>query len=340
MQILAGDIGGTNTRLILADITENGRQILAEKSYLSADYDGLVQVINVFFSDNKIQATVDAACFAVAGPVVQGVVSVTNLPWVISEEQLRKALQTNNVKLINDFVAVSYGISELKDDDVLVLQQGISNNNRAEKPDAAIVGAGTGFGVSHRVWLSDNYQVLPGEAGHAGFAPKNEQQLKLLGWLQKKYSYVNMGMLLSGRGLFSIYQFLNEETGLPESIDINEAMKKGDPAQIITEYALSNADELCQKTLDCFIDIYGASAGNVALHYYPVDELYIAGGIAVKIKDRLMSRRFINAFVDKGLLSSDMKKITIKLILQDKVGLYGALSYALALNEKQMGNTI
>ncbi len=338
MKILAGDIGGTNTRLLLADIDENGRHILAEKSYLSADYDGLIQVINIFFFDIGIQAPVNAACFAVAGPVENGFVSVTNLPWVISEEQLRKVLQTNNVKLINDFVAVSYGISELKNDDVLVLQQGISNNNRVEKPGAAIVGAGTGFGVSHRVWLSDNYQVLPSEAGHAGFAPKNEQQLKLLGWLQKKYSYVSLGMLLSGRGLFTIYQFLHEETGLPESVDINEAMKKRDPAQIITEHALSNTDELCKKTLDCFIDIYGASAGNVALHYYPVDEVYIAGGIAVKIKDRLMSQRFINAFVNKGLLSSNMEKITIKLITQDKVGLYGALSHALTLPAPCLSN--
>ena len=338
MKILAGDIGGTNTRLLLADIDESGRHILAEKNYLSADYDGLIQVINIFLSDIGIQAPVDAACFAVSGPVENGFVSVTNLPWVISEEQLGEILQTNNVKLINDFVAVSYGISELHDTDMLVLQQGISNKDRTINPSAAIIGAGTGLGVSHRVWLNDNYQVLPSEAGHAGFAPGNEQQLKLLAWLQKEYSYVSLGMLLSGRGLPIIYKFLHEETGLPESTDINEAMRKGDPAQIITERALLNTDELCQKTLDFFIDIYGASAGNVALHYYPVDEIYIAGGIAVKIKDRLMSQRFINAFVNKGLLSSNMKKITIKLITQDKVGLYGALSYALTLPAPCLSN--
>ena len=120
MRILAGDIGGTNTRLLLSEIDESGRHVLAEKSYLSADYDGLIQVINIFLSENGMQAPVNAACFAVAGPVEYGVVSVTNLPWVISEEQLGKVLQTDNVKLINDFVAVSYGISELQGDDILV----------------------------------------------------------------------------------------------------------------------------------------------------------------------------------------------------------------------------
>jgi glucokinase len=331
MRILAGDIGGTNTRLLLADLGESGRHILAEKSYPSADYEGFIQVLNTFLFDNEIQTPLIAACFAVAGPVENGVVSVTNLPWVISEEELGNVLQTRNVKLINDFAAVSYGIFELQEDDILILQQGVSGKNRSMNPDAAIIGAGTGLGVSHRVWLNENYQVLSSETGHVGFAPENEQQLKLLAWLQKKYSHVSLEMILSGKGLPTIYQFLREDTGLSESAEINEAMKQGDPAQVITENALSNNDELCQKTLDCFIDIYGASAGNVALNYYPVDELYIAGGIAVKIKDRLKGQRFINAFVNKGLMSSNMEKITIKLITQDKVGLYGALSHALTL---------
>lgn len=325
MKILAGDIGGTHTRLVFADINKSDQYILAEKSYPSTEYSGLVEVINSFLFEHDITTTINAACFAVAGPVEFGVASVTNLPWVISEEQLSKVLKIPSVKLINDFVAVAYGISELEDTDMLVLQQGLAKNSDSKNLDAAIIGAGTGFGVSHRVWLNDHYQVFSSEAGHVGFAPENEMQCKLLNWLQKKHSHVSLELLLSGKGLVTIYHFFHEVIGLSESLEINEAMQKVDPAQVITEYALSDDDELCQQTLECFIDIYGSAAGNAALHYYPIGELYIAGGIAPKIKDRMLNRRFIDAFVNKGAMSSNMEKITIKLIVQDKVGLYGAL---------------
>ena len=328
MRILAGDIGGTNTRLILAEAADKGRHILAENIYPSAEYSGLAQVIAQFLSENNQTALIDAACFAVAGPVKSGVVSVTNLPWVISEEILKDVLHTNTVNLINDFVAVSYGISELRDEDILFFQKGITVNNRLVNPSAAIIGAGTGLGVSHRVWLNGEYHVLPSEAGHTGFAPENDQQSGLLSWLQKKNTHVSLEMILSGKGLLTIYEYLRDVSALPESVETIEAMKRSDPAQVITGLALTNTDELCQKALDCFIDIYGAAAGNTALYYYPVDELYIAGGIAVKIKDRLQGRRFIDAFSNKGLMSSNMKELTIKLIVQDRVGLYGALAHA------------
>lgn len=331
MQILAGDIGGTNTRLICLDIFESERHVLAEKSYPSADYSNFIQVLDVFLSEHDVTNPVDAACFAVAGPVESGVATVTNLSWIISEKELGDKLQTARVKLINDFVAASYGIAELQDTDMLVLQQGLISNEKLEHPDAAVIGAGTGFGASHRLWLNDRYQVFPSEAGHVGFAPENAEQTELLAWLQKQYSHVSLEMLLSGNGLLTIYHFLHEVAGLPESLLVNEAMQKIDPAQVITEQALLDGDDLCQKALEVFIDIYGAAASNVALHYYPVNELYIAGGIAPKIKDKMSGQRFVNAFLNKGLMSVNMNKITIKLITQDKVGLFGALSQARTL---------
>jgi glucokinase len=326
MQILAGDIGGTNTRLALADVNGAQWRILAEKTYASDEFSGLVQVIRGFLAEHGINTPLDAACLAVAGPVKSGVAAITNLPWVISEQQLRDELQTHRVKLINDFVAVAYGVSELSDTDILVLQQGTSDAGEQQYPDAAIIGAGTGLGISHRVWLNDHYQVYPSEAGHTGFAPENGLQRELLAWLQTQHSHVSLELLLSGRGLVTIYHFLRQAVGLAESSAINEAMRETDPASVITGHALSGADELCRKTLECFIDIYGAAAGNAALYYYPVGELYIAGGIAPKIRAGMMSRRFIDAFVNKGLMSSNMEKIQIKLVTQERVGLYGAVS--------------
>ncbi|MCW8831642.1 MAG: glucokinase, partial [Gammaproteobacteria bacterium] len=270
----------------------------------------------------------EAACFAVAAPVESGVARVTNLPWIISEKELVNYLHAPKVKLINDFVAASYGISELQDADMLVLQQGLVADEMSAHPDAAIIGAGTGFGVSHRVWLNDHYQVFSSEAGHAGFAPENAEQSELLTWMQKKQPHVSLEMVLSGKGLITIYDFLHDAIGVPESWHVKQAMQKTDPAQAITEYGLLGSDALCQKTLEVFIDIYGAASSNVALYYYPVTELYIAGGIAPKIKDKMLGQRFIDAFVNKGIMSSNMEKITIKLIMQEKAGLYGALSRA------------
>jgi len=332
MKILAGDIGGTNTRLIYADADTSNQQIQAEKYYPSSEYSSLLAVIERFYAEHHIDAGVDAACFAIAGPVKAGIATVTNLPWIVSERELSNHLDIPLVKIINDFTGVTYGISELNDTDFLIMQQGLLSDDSSYKPDAAVIGAGTGLGVSHRAWINGHYQAFSSEAGHAGFAPENELQCKLLSWLQKKYTHVSLETLLSGKGLYTIYTFLHEACELPESAAINHAMQNADPARIITASALSGTDDLCSRTVGCFVDIYGAAAGNVALHYFPIDEIYIAGGIASKIRQILSGPRFINAFVNKGPMTSNMEKITVKLITQEKVGLYGALSTARSIH--------
>ena len=332
MKMLAGDIGGTHTRLICAEKNGGGSRTIAEKSYYSADYSDLYQVIDVFLSEHNINKPVQAACFAVAGPVESGAVRITNLPWVVSEEGLRRSLQILRVVLINDFVGVAYGISELKDTDVQVLHQGRADDNIATCRDSLIMGAGTGLGGSHRVWLNNRYYGFASEIGHAGFAPGNEQQDALLAWLREKHPHVSQEMLLSGRGLFTIYCYLHKVCGFPESAEIGKTIEAAsDPAQVITACAVNHKDELCQKTVELFVDIYGAIAGNVALHYYPIGELYIAGGIAPKIREYMVSQRFVDAFGGKGTMSSNMGKISIKMILQEKAGLFGALACARTL---------
>lgn len=331
MQILAGDIGGTNTRLIWSGRDDTGKRITIERTYPSANYVSLIQVIEVFLSELSITHAIDAACFAIAGPVELGTAVVTNLPWKVSEKELSSMLSASGVKLINDFVAVAHGISDLQNTDMLVLQEGITSDNVSGHLNAAVIGAGTGFGASHRVWMDNQYQVFSSEVGHTSFAPENAEQSRLLAWLQKRHSHVSLEMLLSGNGLVTIHHFLHEVMGLHDSLIITDTMENIDPAQIIAEQALSGNDIVCEKALDIFIEIYGAAASNVALHYYPVQELYIAGGIAPKIKDKMSGSLFINAFLNKGPMSENMKKITIKLINQDRVGLYGALAKARVL---------
>ena len=328
MRLIAGDIGGTNTRLIYADVRASEQIILAERSFLNSGHPDFTGILKLFLAETDIETPVDAACFAIAGPVVSDVVSVTNLPWIIRLQQMCDVLQTPHVTLINDFVAAAHGISELDESDIIVLQQGSVPEQEYISHDAVVVGAGTGLGVAHLIWLDDHYKPYSSEAGHVGFAPENSQQSELLLWMQKKHSHVSLEWVLSGKGLMTIYQFLHEVAGLPQSPVIIEAMENADPAQVITESALLEIDDLCQKTLDMFIDIYGAAAGNAALYYYPVCDLYIAGGIAAKIKNRMIDGRFTRCFNNKAAMSAVMQKITIKLILQENVGLYGALSYA------------
>ncbi len=328
MKILAGDIGGTSTRLVYADVSDNNYRILAEKVYSSQDYESFISLLESFLKEHAVLVPVDSACFAIAGPVMDDVVKVTNLPWLIKRKHLRKLLATDNVELINDFIAVAHGVPMLHQSDLIVLQEGVQKESTIENRDAVVVGAGTGFGAAHIVWQEDRYQAFSSEAGHAGFAPGNRLQLELLGWMQKQHSHVSLELLLSGSGIKRIYDFFKEVKYTPETITVEQQMLHRDPAQVITEHALANDDEICIKTIDCFIDIYAVATSNIALHYYPVSTVYIAGGIAPKLRARLKSQAFIDAFTDKGLMTSNIRGLKVNLVTQEKSGLYGALSYA------------
>ena len=326
MIVLAGDIGGTNSRLLVSDVENSDYKILAEKSYPSNLYDSLPQVIHRFISEHKIKDKIESACFSVAGPVKSGASKITNLPWLVSERQLIQDINVPAVKLINDFEAVALGISMLNDEDYLIVQKGSIDSTH---PDAAVIGAGTGLGASHRVWIEDQYHILSSETGHIGFSPANKLQTDLLSWLQTNDQYISLETVLSGKGINTIYQYLSRQEEYVESELLKSVIQQADPAQVITEHGLAGDDALCAKTIEIFVEIYGATAGDVVLHYYPVDELYIAGGIAPKLKDKISSNLFIDAFSNKGLMAENMKKITIKLILNEKVGLLGALSILL-----------
>ena len=325
MKILAADIGGTNSRLIYGAYTDKQFQVLAQARYRSTQYQGFMDVVNDFLSANSIRNGIDSACLAVAGPVKDGHASVTNLPWQLDERELSETLAIPRLKLLNDFVALAHGIDSVSDTDSLLIQAG---EHQAQHPDAAIVGAGTGLGACHRVWRGGRYQVFSSEAGHAGFAPQNALQCELLNWLSRDNAHVSVEMLLSGQGLGRIYRFLADIKGLAESAELKRAMTDSDPARIISQHALAQDDVLCEQTLTCFVDIYGAAVGDIVLHYYPLQDVYIAGGIAAKIKQLIMGERFLRAFCNKGPMASNMRQLRVKLISDDNVGLYGALNYA------------
>lgn len=326
MRLLAADIGGTHTRL--AYVQDNGPvPVRHEKSYISAQHENFTDILTRFLSEYALQAPFDVACFAIAGPILDDCVAVTNLPWRICTYDLQDALQTSNVILINDFLAVAYAVPELTDHDLVTLQTGKAIENSGNI-NAVVLGAGTGLGAAHLVWHNGNYIALSSEAGHAGFAPDTAIQERLLSCLHNEHSHVSVEMLLSGRGIYTIYQFLRDELGTPESSVLRKAIEETDPAQVITEHAISGNDPLSVQTLACFVEIYGAVAGDITLHYYPVNVVYLAGGIAPKIRELLGSEAFINAFSNKGLMQTNLQALPIKLIISENPGLAGAISCA------------
>ncbi len=326
MRILAGDIGGTHARLVyLQDDSEPA--IRYEKIYASIDYASLIEIIEHFLAHHAIQRPLDSVCLAVAGPVISGCVSLTNLPWRICEEELRLLLQTENGYLINDLVAVGYALPSLPEEALLVLQPG--KGGREPVTSAVVVGAGTGLGAAHLVSAGEPH-VFSSEAGHAAFSPANRIQLRLLEWLQQQYGYVSVEMLLSGRGIAALYRFFRDVVGVAESRSVSAALQRGDAAQIISEHAVAGDDPLSEQTLSCFIDIYAAAVGDITLHYFPVDAVYLAGGIAPKIQPLLLAKQdeFTSCFSNKGAMQSNLRAIPIRLIVDEGAGLHGAIAYA------------
>jgi glucokinase len=277
--------------------------------------------------------TPEKACFAIAGPVVKNTAKLTNLTWFLDKDRLIQELGIPSVSLINDFAAVGYGIFGLTKQDLLTLQVG------KYQPAApmAVIGAGTGLGQGFLIRQDNQYQVFPSEGGHADFAPRNELEFQLLKYLVDKHDIqrVSVERVVSGLGITSIYQFLRDRQIAPESPEIAQAVrtweqeaqkaeKTVDPGAFIGSAALQKSDRLSEQTMQLFIEVYGAEAGNLALKLLPYGGLYIAGGIAPKILPLMENGSFLLNFTQKGRMGSLLEEIPVHIILNQQVGLIGA----------------
>ena len=322
--VLAGDVGGTRTRLGLFELVRGGLNPLLEKTFLNKNYKGLENILVGFL---KGQKGIAAACFGVAGPVTEEVVIATNLPWWIDIQSLRKMLPFEKVEVLNDLVANAYGISVLKKEDFEILNAG-----KTRTGNQALISAGTGLGEAILFWDGQQYVPSPSEGGHAEFGPRNHLELELFHYLSDRFDHVSYERTLSGEGLFSIYQFLKDSKKFgSEPSWLSEKINEEDPAEVISETALFKKSELCVKALDLFASIYGAAAGNLALQVMAVGGVYIGGGIAPRIVWKLRDGTFIKAFKNKGRLSHIVTHIPVKVILNEKTALLGAASRAAAL---------
>lgn len=306
-RVIAGDVGGTKTLLRCA---EPGGAISAERRYDSARYPSFNELLREFIA--ICHGPIDAACFAVAGPVHAGVAEVTNLKWNIESSLLERTFGIPRVALINDFYAVALGVPLLQESDLVSLQRG----RRDRTAPMAILGAGTGLGEVFVVHRAGEWVVVPTEGGHADFAPQNEEQTRIFLWLLERHPpHVSWERLVSGMGLQNIYEFLTT--------------RKETPAAIAELAATGDAPAV--RTFEIFVDIYGAEAGNKALQVLAHGGVFLAGGIAAKNIDQFTDGRFMTAFLRKGRFTEMLGEFPVDVIMNEQVGLLGASDMAFRL---------
>jgi glucokinase len=320
--ILAGDIGGTNTRLALIEASNDGLQIVVEKTFPSRERTSLEAAIAEFLSVHPCNLT--RASFGIAGPVRNGRCEATNLPWVVDSKTLARRLGVKRIGLINDLEANSYGIAVLQGTDLVILNKGARN----AKGNRAIISAGTGLGEAGMYWDGAVHRPFPSEGGHADFAPRNNLEIELLNYLMSRYRRVSYERLVSGPGLVNVYQFLRDTGKGEEPPWLAEELRHGEPAPIISRHAMGGKCPLCLEALELFVSLYGAEAGNLALKIMAIGGVYLGGGIAPKIISELKEPEFMNAFTAKGRMRPLLQDIPVRVIMNPKTALLGAARHA------------
>jgi len=332
MQVLAGDIGGTKTLLAICEVrVDGGRagglsiEVRTSSRYESRGYPGLGAICRAFACEVGGPMPPRAG-FGIAGPVTNGRSHTTNLPWVVDEKDLAGALGIESVRLANDFQALALGISAVKAADLVALNEGVQD------PDGpwAVIGAGTGLGEAiATVNAAGEREILATEGGHTSFAPRNELEIDILRLLLRRYGHVSWERLLSGDGLVNLVEALAEirDLELPEPVAQEIARDRPNAPAAVTA-AVADGDPLCRAALDLFCELYGAEAGNLALKALATGGVFVAGGIAPKILDTLVSGGFREAFCAKGRMRPLLEQMPVHVVLNDAAGLLGAAALA------------
>jgi glucokinase len=322
--ILAGDIGGTKTNIALLETNGSDTgSVVRQQTFPSARYDSLEAILTEFIGTSEMNVT--GACFGIAAPVIEGYARTPNLNWTVKSESLARLLKIERCGLINDLEATAYGIPTLKASQLLTLNAGDERHDGHR----ALIAAGTGLGMAGIFYHEGRYHPIPSEGGHVDFAPRNEEEINLLRYLTTKFGgHVSYERVLSGPGFFDVYSFLRDAGFAEEPAWLTEEIRSGDKTAAVAKAALANKSELAVKALDMFVSTYGAMSGNLALLMMATGGLYVGGGIAPKIRDKLTDGTFMRAFTDKGRFSAVLASIPVHIILEDKTALFGAARVA------------
>lgn len=316
MNVIAADVGGTKTRFVFAD-TDAPQRIIHEARYECADFDGFDPLLHAFLRDSGLQdKTVDALSLALPGVVEEQRARLTNLPWTLDKQELRKEFGVRDVYFMNDFQASALGIPHMQAGDMIALNQGESHRHETR----VVVGAGTGLGVA---WLQgdgdDDIRACSSEGGHIDFAPVDETQIELLRFLLVTYEHVSYERLLSGQGLVNLYRFTS---GVREN--------SIEPRQVSAEAEAGN--EAAQRALQLFVRIYGAYISNLAVMFKP-GGVYITGGIGAKIQRWMQSADFTSAYFNKGRMRPLVERTAVFLVTNERVGVIGAMAEAVKMQQ-------
>lgn len=315
-RVIAGDIGGTKTRLAIIGVDGSRVNVECESNYPSREFPTFEALLADFLKSS--QAPVHAA-FGVAGPVMGRAVRATNLPWYIEADVLQQRFGFKTCVLLNDLEATAYGLPALSDEDLMVLQQGDPDSCG----NAAVIAAGTGLGEAGLYWDGQRNHPYATEGGHASFSPQNELEFALLRHLQLRYIHVSWERIVSGMGLLELHDFLRIYRKSVVSKWLENEMRAGDAVAAISRAALAESDDICIETLDIFVRLYGAEAGNLALKTMSRGGLYVGGGIAPRILPLLQRDIFMQAFLSKGRMRPLLEAMPVRVILNDRAALYG-----------------
>ena len=327
--ILAGDVGGTKVHLALYNFAGGRLVAVRDHKFPAGDYAILDDVVKAFLAQagEGRKEQIVAACFGCPGPVRDGRLKLTNLPWTLDAREMQAALGIEHIFLINDLEANGYGIPELAPEKVCTLHKG----DPASVGHRGLVSAGTGLGEALLIWdaKTQRHTPLPSEGGHCDFAPRSDREVALLNYLRRTLKgRVSFERVVSGIGIRNVYEFLRDDQKMEEPAWLRDRMANEDPNAVVGQCAEDSSAEICFETLQIFTAAFGAEAGNMALKVLATGGIYLGGGIAPKILKTMQNGEFTKAFLDKGRLSPLLETMPVRIILDDTCALLGAAAYA------------
>jgi glucokinase len=331
--ILAGDVGGTKVHLALYNMVEGRLILVRDFKFPALEFASLEDVVNRFLSpgteggasDESERLQITAACFGCPGPVRDGRLKLTNLPWTLDARELQKSLGIPHIFLINDLEANGFGIRQLAPDQICTLHKG----DPTATGHQGLIAAGTGLGEALLIWNGTTHTPIPSEGGHCDFAARNDREVALLQYLRKTLNgRVSFERVVSGIGIKNVYAYLRDAEKIDEPQWLRDRLRTEDPNAVIGQCAEDGSSWICFETMKIFAAAYGAETGNIALKALATGGMYLGGGIAPKILKTLQNGDFMQAFLDKGRLSGLLQAIPVRIILDDSCALLGAAAYA------------
>lgn len=322
ISVLAGDVGGTKTNLAFYHADDTGMKQVQQERYPSEDYTSCIDIMEQFL-DEKGLGKPDEICLGVAGPVLDGVVDLTNLNWLLDKKDIEKkfSIPSSSVSLINDLEAIAYGLTSLKTEDFITIHKGNDNG----KGNMAIIAPGTGLGQAGLYWNGKSHFPFPTEGGHCDFSPRTDLDIELLKYLQNKYGVVSWEKVVAGPAVYDIYCFLRDVKKREEPSTLTIALQNADdPSAVISKAALKKESSICIETMDHFVRYLAREASNLVLKIKATGGLFFGGGIPPKIAPLLLEKSFYEHYMDCDRMQHLLENVPIRIIKNDNTGLYGA----------------